>query len=73
MKYFTDSPYEKMMQEIPLPLRPGPVEKAPPGSPCRDCGYWRGMPCVGTCFRDLTAPRKEEGTCGQNVHKCRRE
>ncbi|MCD7947877.1 MAG: hypothetical protein LUG13_06235 [Oscillospiraceae bacterium] len=64
MKRFTDSPYEKMMQEIPRPGKPGPMAKPPAESPCHGCGYWRGMPCVGNCWRELMAPR----SCGQNVH-----
>ena len=68
---FTDSPYEKMMKEVPRPPRPEAV-KAPPGSPCRDCSFWRGEPCVGTCYRDLTDPRKEDGASGHFVQKRRR-
>lgn len=67
---FTDSPFEKMMQEVPRP-RPNAGKNPPLGSPCRDCSFWQGMACVGTCYRDLMIQRKEgQATCGQNVHKC---
>jgi len=49
---FTDSPFEKMMKQVPRAYRPE-VRKPPPGSPCRGCTFWRGMACVGTCYRDL--------------------
>jgi len=68
---FTDSPFERMMKEVPRPTRPI-MEKAPPGSPCHDCSFWRGMACVGTCYKELTAARKGDGTSGHFVQKCRR-
>ena len=60
---FTDNPFEKMMKQVPRACRPE-AQKAPPGSPCRDCSYWRGMACVGTCYRDLILLGKEAGTSG---------
>ena len=39
---FTNSPYETMMQQVPRYERPEPV-KAPEGSRCHGCPYWRGM------------------------------
>lgn len=44
---FTNSPYETMMQQVPRYERPEPV-KAPEGSRCHGCPYWRGIGCV-TC------------------------
>jgi hypothetical protein len=70
---FTDSPYEKMMKQIP---RLGPREKRvpPPGSPCRDCPYIQDGPCVGICYRDLMLSRKGgRATSGQLVPKPRAE
>lgn len=67
---FTDSPFEKMMREVPRPPRPV-SSKAPQGSPCRDCSYWRGMACVGTCYKELTAAREVDGTSGHFVQKSR--
>lgn len=52
---FTDSPFEKMMRQKPRAMRPAPIPKPPPGSPCQGCAYWQGVPCVGVCYRDLTA------------------
>lgn len=53
---FTDSPFEKMMKEVPP--APYPKNRKPrAGSPCRDCPYWKGMACVGTCCRELMAGR----------------
>ena len=37
---FTNSPYETMMQQVPRYERPEPV-KAPEGSRCHGCPYWR--------------------------------
>lgn len=39
---FTNSPYERMMKEIPHPEAPAP-QKAPEGMPCAGCPYWRGI------------------------------
>ena len=48
---FTNSPYEKMMREPPRCAAPTP-SKAPKGSPCAGCAYWRGIACV-SCYREL--------------------
>ena len=48
---FTNSPYETMMQQVPRYERPEPV-KAPEGSRCHGCPYWRGIGCVA-CYREL--------------------
>ncbi len=63
---FTNSPYEKMMKEKPRPPRRGSVSKPPKGSPCRNCGYWNGAPCVGVCYREAKISREKEAvTSGQ--------
>jgi hypothetical protein len=49
---FTDSPFEKMMQEIPRPKRAA-APKPPLGSPCRSCSFWQGQACVGVCYKEL--------------------
>ncbi len=46
---FTNNPYERMMKEPPHYEKPTPP-KAPEGSPCAGCPYWRGIVCV-ICFR----------------------
>lgn len=55
MTYFTNSPYEKMMMQVPdgrrAAVQPPPV--FPPGHPCHGCPYGRGAPCVGICYREL--------------------
>lgn len=38
---FTNSPHERMMKEIPHKEAPAP-QKAPEGTPCAGCTYWRG-------------------------------
>ena len=48
---FTNSPYETIMQQVPRYERPEPV-KAPEGSRCHGCPYWRGIGCVA-CYREL--------------------
>ena len=47
---FTNSPYERMMKEIPHKDIPAP-QKAPEGTPCAGCPYWRGITCV-FCYRE---------------------
>ena len=47
---FTNSPYERMMKEIPHKDIPAP-QKAPEGTPCAGCPYWRGIGCV-FCYRE---------------------
>ena len=64
---FTDSPFERMMKQRPrYSPQNKPLPKPPKNSLCRGCAYWRGMACVGTCYRDLIITRKEgAGTSGQ--------
>ncbi len=56
---FTDSPYEKLMQELPRPKSPAPMQ-APKGTRCHGCPYWRGIGCV-SCYRDLLKPERSGG------------
>ena len=42
---FTNSPYERMMKEVPRYEKPVP-QKAPEESPCAGCPYWREISCV---------------------------
>ncbi len=42
---FTNSHYERMMKEVPHYEKPA-LQKAPKGSPCAECPYWRGIVCV---------------------------
>jgi len=65
MRYFTDSPFERLMMQKPRERR----ERQPPappsrGHPCRGCHYYDGA-CVGPCYRDLiiTPKRKEAEQC----------
>lgn len=51
---FTDSPFERMMKQTPRYAPAPPVRKPPEASVCRNCGYWNGAVCVGTCIRKLT-------------------
>lgn len=53
--YFTDSPYERMMKQIP---KGGPIpgEGPPPlpeGHPCHGCCYAANGPCIGYCLKEL--------------------
>lgn len=51
MTRFTNSPLEKLMQQIPrVERREKPV--APPGHPCRGCVNY-GQGCIAPCYRDL--------------------
>ena len=58
---FTNSPYEKMMQQKPRPQAPAPA-KPPRGSRCSGCPYWRDRLRVllpgayaGPGWREVTA------------------
>ena len=54
MTRFTDSPYEKMMQQVPTETREAHGPPAlPPGHPCHGCPYGRNTPCLGVCYREL--------------------
>ncbi len=52
MTRFTDSPYERMMTQVPTEQREvyGPPA-LPPGHPCHGCPYRRDAPCLGVCCR----------------------
>ena len=56
MSYFTNNPYEQMMQDA---SRPAPERPAPPpeGHPCYGCGNYPG-PCI-SCWRKTVAKWKE--------------
>lgn len=47
---FTNNPYERMMKEIPHKDIPAP-QKAPEGTPCAGCPYWREIACV-FCYQE---------------------
>lgn len=54
MTHFTDSPYERMMVQIPTETREAHGPPAlPTGHPCHGCPYGRDTPCLGVCYRDL--------------------
>ena len=55
---FTNSPYERMMKEIPHKEAPA-SQKAPEGTPCSGCPYWQGIACV-FCYREHL---KKQGRC----------
>ena len=48
---FTNSPYEKMMKEMPKGRKSFPMPEAPRGTPCKGCPYWRGISCA-FCYRE---------------------
>ena len=49
---FTNSPYERMMKQRPPQSGALALPKAPSGSRCHGCAYWRGIACV-SCYREL--------------------
>ena len=51
---FTNSPYETMMKR-PSHIQPPATPKAPKGSRCDGCPYWRGIACM-SCYRDWHKP-----------------
>lgn len=51
MRYFTDSPYERMMQEVPHARREDEVPPVLPGNkPCKTCQYNKPV-CIGVLCR----------------------
>jgi len=60
MTRFTDSPYEKMMQQISVDTREAHGPPAfPLGHPCHGCAYGRDVPCLGVCYRKLMKKRSD--------------
>lgn len=59
---FTNSPYERMMKEIPHKDIPAP-QKAPEGTPCAGCPYWREIACV-FCYQERLKSRADVLTFG---------
>ncbi len=57
MTYFTDSPYERLMQEIPRSERA--VDMPPDNEPCRSCPY-RQPVCIGVLCKLHARKKKEE-------------
>lgn len=47
---FTNSPYEHVMKEVPHTEMPAP-HKAPEGTLCAGCPYWREIACV-FCYQE---------------------
>lgn len=68
---FTDNPFELLMKQKPRPGREE-IPQPPEGSPCRQCSFWRGMVCVGLCYREFMA-KVEKDTSGQPGPKSREE
>ena len=60
---FTDSPYERLMTQVPSVRREvhGPPAH-PSGHLCHGCPYGRDSPCLGICYRKLTKGREKNAT-----------
>ena len=60
---FTDSPYERLMTQVPSERREvhGPPVR-PPRHPCHGCPYGRDGPCLGICYRKLMKGREKNAT-----------
>ncbi|MFT8889859.1 MAG: hypothetical protein ABF904_13755 [Ethanoligenens sp.] len=58
MRYFTNSPFERLMME-PAEIRPEPPS-LPPGHPCRGCNYIQNGACVGICWRKFFAENRKQ-------------
>ena len=52
MRTFTDSPYARMMTQIPRNTRPDYPAQAPKGHPCHGCKRY-GEGCVLPCYRGI--------------------
>ena len=53
---FTKSPYEAMMKK-PSHIQTPPPSKAPKGSRCHGCPYWRGIVAQGSAARPRSFSR----------------
>ena len=62
---FTNNRYEKMMKQRPQPMAPS-VPKAPRGSRCAGCPYWRGHPLCGLLPGAFENPWREVRPCPVN-------
>lgn len=63
---FTNNPIERLMKEAPRYSTPGQMP-APKNSLCHGCGYWRGMACVGICYRRLKSTGGAEARASGHV------
>lgn len=61
---FTNSPYEKMMKQRPPQSGALALPKAPSGSRCHGCAYWRGIACV-SCYRELLGGQAQARCAGR--------
>lgn len=57
---FTNSPFERMMKQVPRQPRHVP-QKPRPGTRCVGCSFWNGAACVGTCYRELVITSGQHG------------
>ena len=57
MTYFTDSPYERLMQEVPH--REFVPPDLPENEPCRSCPY-RSPVCIGALCKLHPRKKKED-------------
>lgn len=55
MSQFTDSPYERLMKQVP---EAGKGTEKRRDDKCQGCPYGRGRPCVGICMAQLLNRRK---------------
>ncbi len=58
MRYFTNSPYERMMMQKPKERREEKPPAPPPVHPCHGCDRYKNG-CSGPCYRDLIITPKE--------------
>lgn len=64
MTRFTNSPYEKIMTQVPRGRKETSCPSLPENHECYGCGNY-GSPCVGFCHRELlknhTSVQSEKG------------
>ncbi len=59
MTYFTDSPYERMMQQVPRTRRENEMlPVAPANKPCKECRYKRPACVVALCGCENVKPKE---------------
>lgn len=55
---FTDSPYERLMKELPRPSLKDEVFRPRRPSSCQACSEWDGRVCIGSCGYDPAVSKK---------------
>lgn len=65
MTLFSSNPgLERMMRQKPNGRREPELPALPPDHPCHGCSYGMGRRCIGICYKELLAERRNEHEAG---------